>query len=165
MKEYSTNIWKKKRIISKTDYAGIVSIGVSMYLASSFQQIGISETSATNAAFITSMYVIIVPIISYIFLSDPPHWSYFISGFSCLFGIYLLGGSNFSSFGDGDSWILASAFFYAIQVVLIGIMISRINTPVFIATVQFFITGILFTLLILGLFYKKIKLSFKIFGK
>ena len=38
---------------------------------------------------------------------------------------------------------MGSALFWAVQVVMIGIMVTRTNTPALVAAVQFFITGLL----------------------
>ena len=54
---------------------GGICCGAALFVASSFQQIGIKYTTVGNAGFITSLYMIIVPVIG-IFLGRKPSKKY-----------------------------------------------------------------------------------------
>ena len=130
-------------VLSRLDVFGLVATGISMYLASILQQIGIISTSVTNAAFLTAFYVPMVPVLAFFVFRARPHWSVWPGGMMCVLGTYMLSGGNLSALGSGDFWVMGSAVFWATQVVLIGVMVNRTNAPALVAATQFFITGIL----------------------
>ncbi|WP_430475127.1 DMT family transporter [Thalassospira lucentensis] len=131
------------RPLNRMDHVGLLVLGVSMYLASILQQIGIMQTTVTNAAFLTAFYVPAVPVLAYLVFRTRPHWSVWPGGAMCVYGTYLLSGGDLAGLGTGDFWVMGSAFFWATQVVLIGVMVTRTNAPALVAASQFLITGIL----------------------
>ncbi len=133
---------REGRILLGIDKLGLIVTGISMYLASILQQIGIMGTTVTNAAFLTAFYVPLVPVLAFIAFRSKPHWSVWPGGVMCVFGTYLLSGGNLSALGSGDFWVMGSALFWGLQVVMIGVMVTRTNAPALVATVQFFITGL-----------------------
>lgn len=139
--------WRKMkregRSLSGMNTLGLIVTGVSMYLASILQQIGIMDTTVTNAAFLTAFYVPLVPVLAFAVFRAKPHWSVWPGGMMCVLGTYLLSGGNLSALGAGDFWVMGSAVFWAVQVVMIGVMVTRTNAPALVATVQFLITGLL----------------------
>lgn len=123
-------------------------------IAALFQQIGIVTTSATNAGFYTSLYVIMVPLIG-IFLFKIPHWSIWPCVIICFFGSVLLGTSD----GDllslnlkyGDIWIISSAVFWAIHLHIVSYSVARFPVLIF-SILQFILCGIF--LLLYGIFFQ-----------
>lgn len=123
-------------------------------IAALFQQIGIVTTSATNAGFYTSLYVIMVPLIG-IFLFKTPHWSIWPCVIICFFGSVLLGTSD----GDllslnlkyGDIWIISSAVFWAIHLHIVSYSVARFPVLIF-SILQFILCGIF--LLLYGIFFQ-----------
>ncbi|AUG52602.1 DMT family transporter [Thalassospira marina] len=128
---------------SRRDKIGLLATGVAMFLASILQQIGIIGTTVTNAAFLTAFYVPTVPILALLVFRIVPHWAVWPGGVLCVLGTYMLSGGDLAGLGTGDFWVLGSAFFWATQVVLVGIMAQRTRAPLTVAAVQFFVTGIL----------------------
>lgn len=128
---------------SRRDKMGLLATGVAMFLASIMQQIGIIGTTVTNAAFLTAFYVPTVPILALLVFRIVPHWAVWPGGVLCVLGTYMLSGGDLAGLGTGDFWVLGSAFFWATQVVLVGIMAQRTRAPLTVAAVQFFVTGIL----------------------
>ena len=88
--------------------------GSVLALAALTQQIGIVTTTATNAGFYTSLYVLIVPIIG-IFISKSIHWSIWPSIMICFIGSILLSSSgdniSLTNISNGDLWIIFSSIF------------------------------------------------------
>ena len=123
-------------------------------IAALFQQIGIVTTSATNAGFYTSLYVIMVPLIG-IFLFKIPHWSIWPCVIICFFGSVLLGTSDGDLFSlnlkYGDIWIISSAVFWAIHLHIVSYSVARF--PVLIFSILQFILGGIF-LLLYGIFFQ-----------
>jgi drug/metabolite transporter (DMT)-like permease len=128
---------------STRDKLGLLATGIAMFLASILQQIGIMDTSVTNAAFLTAFYVPTVPILALLVFRIVPHWAVWPGGVLCVIGTYMLSGGDLSGLGSGDFWVIGSAFFWASQVVLVGIMAQRTRAPLSVAAVQFFVTGVL----------------------
>ncbi len=121
----------------------VLLVGVVFFTAMSLQQVGLLNTSVTNAGFLTGLYVVIVPILVLIVLRERQHWIVWPAALASLLGIYLLGGASLSGLTWGDGLVIACAGFWAIQVTMIGKTVQRLGRPVQIATVQFAVCGLL----------------------
>lgn len=93
-----------------------------LMLAASYltQTIGLQWTSATRAAFITGLAVVMVPFLLPLCGKDWPGRKGWLSTGLALGGLVLLTFDGMSGFGTGDVWILACAVFFALYIVLIG---------------------------------------------
>jgi len=120
--------------------AGIIS-GMVLFVAASIQQIGIVYTTAGNAGFITSIYVILVPVFG-LFLKQKVNVQTWIGALVALIGLYFLSVSEGLSLVIGDALVLGSAFFWAAQVLLASYYAPRVNI-IKLAAIQFALTGIL----------------------
>ena len=78
-----------KKIDSKSLIIYGLTLGTLLGFAALFQQIGLVTTTATNAGFFTSLYVLLVPIIG-IFLGSVPHFSLWLAVLICIIGSVLL---------------------------------------------------------------------------
>jgi drug/metabolite transporter (DMT)-like permease len=63
---------------------------VLLMLGAVLQQIGITSTTVTNAGFLTALYVPLVPLLAWLILRTPPHWSVWPTSLGCLAGTWLL---------------------------------------------------------------------------
>lgn len=124
------------------DVGSVVLIGLAFFMGMALQQIALLYTSVTNAGFLTSLYVVMVPFISLVFLRERQHWAVWPCAFACVLGIYLLGG-GLEGLNGGDTLTILCAVFWAIQVTLLGKTVQRIGRPVAITTVQFALCGLL----------------------
>ncbi len=135
------NKWEERRYMFK---AGIL-CGLALFFASNIQQMGMVYTSASKAGFISSMYIIIVPIISIFLKKKIPHtiWLGIILG---AFGLYFLCGSKdgggFLDIGAGDMLIMISAFLYSIHILVIDHFAPKVDS-VKLSCVQFFVVGLI----------------------
>ena len=120
--------------------AGIIS-GLVLFGASTLQQIGIVYTTAGNAGFITSLYVIIVPVFG-LFVKQKVNIQTWIAAIIALIGLYFLTISEGLTFVIGDILVFGSAFIWAIQVLLASYYAIRVNV-IKLAAIQFALTGIL----------------------
>lgn len=121
--------------------------GIFLCLASGLQQVGIADTSTAKSGFITAMYVIIVPVLSWIFLKRRQPRVIWLSIALCVTGLYLLcfpGGSG--GFTTGDLLTLACAFLFAIQIMLVDRYVGRIGA-LNLTFQQFVVEAILSTVL------------------
>ncbi len=120
--------------------AGIIS-GFVLFVAASIQQIGIVYTTAGNAGFITSIYVILVPIFG-LFLKQVVNKQTWIGAVIALIGLYFLSVSEGLTLVIGDALVFGSAFFWAAQVLFASYYALRVNV-LKLAAIQFALTGVL----------------------
>ena len=104
---------------SNSFITGGILLGTILFVASSFQQVGIVYTSAGNAGFITGLYVIFVPVFG-VFVKKKTRTIVWFAAIMALAGMYLLSVKNDFSIGFGDILVLFAAAFYAIHVLFIG---------------------------------------------
>ncbi len=116
-------------------------IGVVLFCGASLQQIGMVFTTAGKGGFITGLYVILVPVIG-LFLGQRPGWSSWAGSILATFGMYLLSVTETLAIAPGDLWVLASAFFWACHVLILGWLSPKMDT-IKLACAQFFVCAIL----------------------
>jgi len=97
--------------------AGII-LGIVMTIASNLQQVGLVTTSAGKAGFITSLYIVLVPIFG-LFVRRRPHPMLWVSVLIALVGLYFLSIRGDFSMSSGDLLVLASALAFTFQILLV----------------------------------------------
>jgi len=100
-------------------------IGVATFLGYSFQTVGLQYTTATNAGFITSLYVVLAPIIAFLLYGMSLRGVEILSTFIALAGLFLLTG--YEGFNVGDVLMLACAFAFAMEIAMIAHYSREIN--------------------------------------
>lgn len=101
--------------------------GTVLFIAASLQQIGLIYTTAGKAAFITCLYIVLVPIMG-IFIKQRIHlWTWCGSAFAVA-GLYFLCVKENFTVSYGDLLELAGAFFWTIHILLIDRFASKVNT-------------------------------------
>jgi drug/metabolite transporter (DMT)-like permease len=128
--------YKKKDLLIGGGLCGLL-----MFSASTVQQFGIVDTTAGKAGFITTFYIILVPIMG-IFLKKKTNWKVWISVAIALVGLYFLCIKGDFSIGKGDILVFIAAIIFAIHVLVIDYFSPKVE-GVKMACMQFFITGIL----------------------
>jgi drug/metabolite transporter (DMT)-like permease len=121
-------------------YGGILA-GLALFGGASMQQMGLVYTTAGKGAFITSLYVVLVPMAG-LFLghrSGPAVW---LGAGLALAGLYLLSVTESFDIGRGDLFVLIGAVFWAVHVHLIGYLARRTN-PLHVACIQFLACSVL----------------------
>lgn len=105
--------------------AGIGS-GLFMFVASSMQQVSMLYTTAGKAAFITCLYIILVPLGAVLLgkLIRAENW---IGAVLALTGLYLLAIHEDFSIQIGDFILFVSAFFWAGQILFIDKFASKVD--------------------------------------
>ena len=93
-------------------------LGIVMTIASNLQQIGLVTTSAGKAGFITSLYIVLVPVFG-LFLKRHPHPMLWVSVLIALVGLYFLSIRGDFSMSQGDLLVLASAVAFTFQILLV----------------------------------------------
>jgi Permeases of the drug/metabolite transporter (DMT) superfamily len=113
---------------------GIIA-GSFLFAGSSLQQVGLLYTTAAKAGFITSLYIILVPIIG-IFIGQKTSKNIWIGAIIAVIGLYLLSVKEDLSIGFGDLLQLIGAFFWAMHIILIGEFSNKVN-PLRLSQIQF----------------------------
>jgi drug/metabolite transporter (DMT)-like permease len=116
-------------------------IGIVLFCGASLQQIGMVFTTAGKGGFITGLYVILVPVIG-LFLGHRLGWSGWTGAILATSGMYLLSVTESMTIETGDLWVLASAFFWAGHVLILGWLSPRMDT-IKLACAQFFVCAVL----------------------
>lgn len=127
---------KSFAIFSRAEILSSIPAGLLLGLMQLTQTIGLRTTTATKGGFITSLYVILVPLISAIFLRvNSPRRVYVLAGFA-LAGTYLLMGATPDSLTIGDLWIFVCAIFAAVHIIYIGRVAKTMNNAFGFNTLQ-----------------------------
>lgn len=106
---------------------GGVAAGCVIFIANTFQQVGMSYTTAGNAAFITAMYIVLVPVLGTILKQriSLSNWAGVAFAVIGLYFITVKGGLTAMNYGDILQVVCAA--FFAIHIVMIGNLVKRID--------------------------------------
>jgi len=128
--------YKKENINNKKDYkieiiAGILS-GLFLFLGSAFQQVGLTKVSASKGGFLTSTYIVMVPIFGLLFKkkTNLKNW---ICILISLVGFYILSSGNELFIGEFikpdlyDVIVLLGAVFFAFQILVIDKYVDKVS--------------------------------------
>ncbi|MBN2638491.1 MAG: DMT family transporter [Bacteroidales bacterium] len=118
--------FKKSTSSRKTLYTGGIITGLFLFAGSSFQQIGMVYTTAGNGGFITSLYVVLVPVLG-LFWKQKVKIQTWSGALIALIGLYFLTVHEHLSLAFGDLLVLVSAFFFAAHVLVIGHFAPKTN--------------------------------------
>lgn len=137
----------------KTLLIGGVLCGIMLCIAGNLQQIGLLYTSVGKAGFLTSCYILLVPVIGMLFGRKCPAkiWGCIVVA---IFGFYMLcmaGNADFSvSLGDG--LVAMCALFFSFHILVIDYFSPKVD-GVRMSCIQFFVCGII-TCILMFIFEK-----------
>ena len=109
---------KSKNTDKKVLWTAGILLGIVMTIASNLQQVGLLTTSAGKAGFITSLYIVLVPMFG-LFLKRHPHPMVWVSVVIALVGLYFLSIRGDFTMSQGDLLVLASAVAFTFQILLV----------------------------------------------
>ena len=132
------------RVYRKRLLWGGVGCGVLLTAAANLQQAGIGATDPGKAGFITSLYVVLVPILGIFFRRRAPYTVWIGIGIA-LVGLYLLCTTENFTIAPSDALILLCALFFAFQILLVDRLPDIFG--IHLSCVQFFTLAILSTIL------------------
>lgn len=116
---------KPKADLKTTIKSGIMA-GCILFIAASFQQVGLIYTTAAKAGFITSLYIVLVPILG-IFLKQKTYSTTWIGAVTAAVGLYFLSINEDFSIQLGDLLQLIGAFFWAAHIQVIDRFVKNID--------------------------------------
>lgn len=126
----------RKRLIVYGMIAGSV-----LFTGATLQQIGLKYTTAGNAGFITSLYIVIVPLLG-LFLRQRSNIYIWSGAIVAAVGLYFLSITSDFTIQFGDLLQLIGAFFWASHIIVIGYFVKDAN-PIKLSSVQFAMCSIL----------------------
>ena len=119
---------------------GIV-CGVLIAAASNLQQIGISDTAAGKAGFLTALYIILVPLIG-LFFGRKVSVRVWFCVILAIFGLYFLCVADSLSVGLPDVLLLSCSVIYAFHILAVDKYSANVN-GVYLSLLQFVVAGII----------------------
>lgn len=125
----------------RTVLIGSLVLGVILFAAGSLQQVGIVYSNASNAGFITGLYMVLVPLIGLAF-RHRPGLNAWLGTVLALVGLFLLSVKADFSMGYGDTLLLIGAVGWALHILAIDHFASR-AAPLLLALGQFIVCGVL----------------------
>lgn len=121
----SENEVSNKKVDTSTIRAGVI-LGIVIFIAASLQQIGLEDTTAGKAAFITGFYIVLVPFMG-IFLKHRVHKNTWISAAFAIVGLYLLSVTRDLTISKGDVYELIGSVFWAVHILLIDRFTKKLD--------------------------------------
>ncbi len=109
------------------DFIKALPAGILLGLMQLTQTIGLETTTSGKSAFITSLYILFVPLISSLFLKESYRKINYIFCFTALVGTLFLVNPEFKEFTPGDFWTLACALIAALHIIYTGFIADRIE--------------------------------------
>lgn len=126
----------------KNTVTGGICCGIVLFIASSFQQSGIAQTTAGKAGFVTALYIVIVPLIG-IFLHKKMPLRMWLFIAIALAGFWLLCIKQDIGISSGDLLVFFGAIFFAVHITVIDFFNEKNTDGVLMSCIQFFTAGLL----------------------
>lgn len=130
-------------------------LSIILFFVFATMTIGLNDTTASNAGFIISLSVVLIPLISSIFFKEKISKKMILCSFSAFIGIGLLTLNSQLKMNKGDIFCLISAILFALHVIFTGIFTKKVDS-VSLGVFQLGFVGIFST--VVSLITEKIKI-------
>lgn len=125
----------------RTLLIGGLTCGVVLFIAGSLQQVGLLYTTAGKAGFITTLYVVIVPIFG-LFLGKKVSTKIWVCVIAAAIGLYLLSITESFTIGKGDFLVFLCAICFSIHILVIDHFSPKVD-GVRMSCIQFFVVALI----------------------
>lgn len=125
---------KEEADLKSTVKSGLIA-GSVLFIAASLQQIGLIYTTAGKAGFITSLYIVLVPIIGILF-KQKTHTKTWIGALTAAIGLYFLSINESFTIEFGDFLEIIGAVFWACHILLIDRFVKNVDA-IKLSSIQF----------------------------
>jgi drug/metabolite transporter (DMT)-like permease len=132
----------KRTLLARDQYKWMFVAGFVLFMGSALQQVGLLYTTAGNAGFITSLYVVLVPIVLYLFWGEKFHGLAIVAVVLAGVGAFLLSTGGRFALQKGDAIEVAGALFWTFHVIVLGKYASRFEAMSF-SIGQLLVCGVL----------------------
>ncbi len=135
--DYVPKSGEEAKEYKKNTILGGVLAGLCLVGAGAFQQMGVVYTTAGKAGFITTLYMMLVPIINFLAFRKKSTLQVWVGVVLGVIGLYLLcmTDKNFS-LSKGDALVLTCSIFFALHILTCDHFVDR-GDPVKISAIQF----------------------------
>ena len=128
-------LWMNKKL-----WLGGLLCGIPLFLACNLQQVGLVDADSGKSAFLTAMYIVLVPIIG-IFRKRKPSPIIPLSVALAVFGLYALTGAN-GRIVLSDLLLIGCAVMFSLQITFVDIFAPDVD-PLRLNTIQVLVCAIL----------------------
>jgi drug/metabolite transporter (DMT)-like permease len=133
---------KRIKNINKNNIISGIILGLFLYLGYLLQTIGCLYTTAGKNAFLTTIYVVIVPFLYWIISKKRPDGYCIFAAFMAIVGIGLLSLNGKMSINIGDVLTLFCGFAYAVHIIFIN-KFSEYQDPIILTLIQIVAAAVL----------------------
>lgn len=106
-----------------------MALGGILFLAYAFQTVALNFTTPSKNAFLTEVYCVLVPFLSWLIFKKKPSAKNFVAAFVCLAGVVIIAffGKTEKASNEtlGDGLTILCGFFYALQMIFISFFNER----------------------------------------
>ena len=135
-KSSETRTVEEQKQYKRNTIIGGICCGCFLSLGSILQQMGLVYTTAGKAGFITAMYMLLVPIIGFVFFKKKNTWLVWLSVLLGVAGMYFLCISGEFRLSYGDSLVCICAVFFSCHILCCD-HFARCGNPIWISAIQF----------------------------
>ena len=121
----------------------LILMSFALLIGALFQQVALIYTNVANVAFLTALYVPIVPFIYFVILKKPVSKYIIFASVLCITGVWFLSKNELEFGSYGDLLSIIGAFFWSFHIILI-FKASELNIePVITAAFHIFFAGLI----------------------
>lgn len=130
-----------KKMNRKSVLHGIV-VGICLFLAYFTQTIGCQYTTAGKNAFLTALYIMVVPLVNWVLTKKRPSLRLFVAVFIAFIGIGFISLDNDLSINIGDLLTIICGVLFALQIAFLDLYLEK-DDVVVMTTLELTVTGLL----------------------
>ena len=119
---------------------GVLLAGILLFAGSNLQQAGIAGTTAGQASFLTSVYVVLVPVFWVVFWRRRLGWVIWVAALMAALGAGVMNLSGKLDMVVGNTIVLLSTVPWALQVIVVGVLVQDVD-PLHFAVAEFLVCG------------------------
>lgn len=134
----------EKKSSRKDNIKGILIVGTMLCIGSNLQQFAFDYIEPGKVGFITALYMLLVPLISFIIYKKKQPFTTWLGVFLGVGGLYMIcmGGSSSFGLGKGEILALLCSIAFALHIIVIDKYASKIDAIV-LSCGQYMITGVI----------------------
>ena len=138
----SAAFWRQLRGLGREGLVAGLLAGLTLFAGYAFQTVGLQYTRASNAGFVTGLFVVFAPLFAAAFLRRRPGAGATLGVVLAVVGLALLSLTAHFHVRKGDAIVLGAAISFALQIVLLARYAPR-HSPVALAAVQLWVAAVL----------------------
>src|SRR3954453_12194943 len=120
--------WKRVRALPRAGVRAGLIMGVFLTAGYILQTLGLEKTTASDAGFITGLFVVVTPVLGALFLHQRISGVAWAAAAVSVFGLYLLSGAGGGFTLRGDGLVLLAAVSFACHILATGRAAGRYDT-------------------------------------